>query len=328
MWTIWMNSMRKFYEDDPADKGTGGGGEDDKGDGKGDDKGDHKLDVGEAIKNLSDDEVKGLIEGRTFNIKVNGTDKNVTLSEALKFAEKVGGADGKLREAADLRKSGAEGIAIKETLEAFKNGSQTSEDIKKFGELVGLDAKEVNEMLKTPEKKGGDPTPAGDSVAAILSPEDRQTLDEARAASVERADKKITEDVKKAVDKDEYFGKIIEETPEDSRSNRGDAIETMVRRAVRTKILASPYTKETFGAGMITAAIQEVRAELDKYGIPSKTSKQVPDSILAALGSTVEFPAEIHSDKLIERVSSDDPGYEDNFAARMAQKQLAVIRNK
>ena len=314
MWYMWMRSITKCYKEDPADKGDGGGSGGDAGD-----KDDGTPDPAEVLKNMSDDAVAELVKGRSFGIKVDGVEKNVTLSEALKDAEKVGGADSKLREAAELRKSGAEGIALKETLAAFKAGTAGEEEITKFCDLMGIDKKEMAELTKAdPGKAAGDPPEF-----AELSPDDRETMDQARQIQVERADQKIRDDVKNAVDKDEYFGKIVVETPKDKRENRGDAIKAMVHRAVRTKILASPYTKEIFGTSMISAAVQEVRAELEKYGIPSGKDKQAEmASVLSALGSTIEIPAEIQSDKPIERVPVDDPTYEDNFVMRMAQKQL------
>lgn len=277
-------------------------------------------------------------EPETYEVKIGGETKLLTLDELKQHATKAAGADGLMREAAEARKAAESGIEIKTAFEKVMKSDDVGEaDIRKLAGVMGVDAEEMvkmfnEELEKLGVKKGGkDGKSAGvsDKVGKEqLDDETRDILDQAKADQITKAGEIILEMCEKAVDKDEFFGTIMKETPEEQRDNRKDVIVKMVHRDVRGKILAS-QGREKFGTEMIQNSIQTIRSELKKYGIPSKSSKQsVVSNILAALGPTGGLPAEVQSDEKIERVSSTEEGYDDNVVKRLGQKMVQSLVNR
>ena len=271
----------------------------------------------------------------TFDIKVNGVDKTVTLEEMKELATKSGGADEKFRDAAQKLKdaeeaasAGAEGKEIKELFTKLYSdgGEYTMTDVRRFGELSGQGAdameKEFKEVMEKEGKKlPEDKTPFRKLTADDLSDDLKETLAGAKQNQVEKAEEKIADMCKKEVDKDDYFGTIIKDTDDKQREGRKAAIEDMVKREVNKRILSSPYTGEKFGDQMIKGAIQEIRANIKRYGAPIKKSEQPVSSKLAGLGLSGSLLTQIQDDETIERVPVDDDNYVDNLVARLAQKQ-------
>ncbi|KKN04208.1 hypothetical protein LCGC14_1099800 [marine sediment metagenome] len=273
----------------------------------------------------------------TFDIKVSGVDKTVTLDEMKEMATKAGGADEKFREAAqklkdaeDATSAGAEGKEIKELFgKLFTSGEYNKTDIRRFGELTGQGAEEMEKMFAAElEKQGktsagakGDDTPFRKLTAEDLAPDLQETLAGAKQTQVEQAEIKIAGMVEKGVDKDDFFGTIIKDTEEKQQESRKTAITDMVKREVNKRILSSPYTNEKFGDAMIKGAIQEIRANIKAYGVPTKASEQPVSSVLAGLGLSGDLLTKVQDNETIERVSAGEEDYLDNFVARLAQKQ-------
>lgn len=276
-------------------------------------------------------------EPQTFTLKDgSGTDKIVTLEEMQEMATKTAGADEKFRVAAEKLKEAAE----KDTSSAkaskivelhdklYKSGNFTKADIREFGELVGMEEGEMEKMFAEELKKQGKSAGATDDGTSFrkmkmedMGPEVQEILKQAYQGQVVDAEKKIAEMVKIAVDKDEFFGTILKKTDEKQRDDRKAAIEEMVKKDVNRRILQSKYTKEVFGEPMIQGSVQEIRANIKRFGITDKTSKQPPSSLLAGLGLPGDLQTKIQADEKIERVPVDDPNWLDNVVARMAQDQ-------
>lgn len=325
---IWGGFQLHNFADGDDDKGGGdGNGDDNKGDdNKGDDnKGDDKGD-------------KGKDEPKTFEVKIGGESKLLTLDELKEHATKSAGADQLMREAAEMRKTAAGGAEVKVAFDKIlKSDNVTTKDIEGLADLIGVNPKEMvamfeEEMGKKDKGKDGKSKGTADKIGRDqLDDETKDILDQAKTAQIKEAEAEILKLCKEKVDKDEFFGKIIVDTPEEQRDDRKGVFLAMVHRDVRGKILASPYTGEKFGAEMIQNSIQTVRSELKKYGIPSKSSKQdAIGNILASLGPTGGLPVEVSSDKEVERVSSTEADYEDNVVKRLGQKMVKslVERNK
>ena len=275
----------------------------------------------------------------TFDVKIGGETKLLTLDELKEHATKAAGADQLMREASELRKGAKSGIEIKEAFEkVLKSDDVGAKDIRKLATVMGIDPDEMEGMFNEELKKlGVKPGEKADKVAGVkgkvgrdqLDDDTRDILDQAKANQIVQAEAKILEMCKKTIDKDEFFGTILKDTPEEQRDDRKDVIVKMVHRDVRGKILASPYTEEKFGTEMIQNSIQTIRSELKNYGIPSKSSKKSAISnILASLGPTGGLPAEVQSDEKIERVSSTGEDYEDNVVKRLGQKMVQSLVNK
>ena len=301
-----------------GDSGDGGSGEGNKGDGDG------KKDDDDAGKKPEE-----------YEVTIGGEKKLLSIDELKEHASKSAGADKLMREASDLRKGAKSGLDIKEAFDSvLKSDDVDAEDVRRLATLMNIDPNEMEKMFneeleKIGVKGKGEKKDAGDGKKIgreQLNDEMKDILDQAKNEQIVKAEADILDLCKKSVDKDDFFGKIIEDTPDEQREDRKDVIVKMVHRDIRGKILASPYTGEKFGAEMIQNSIQTIRSELKKYGIPSKSSKQSAISnVLAALGPTGGLPAEVQSDEKIERVSSTESGYDDNVVKRLGQKLVQSI---
>lgn len=311
--------------------GTGGAGKGAGGDEGSASKGDAKSEAGAKDAGSKAGEQK--LDTQTYKVKIGGVEKQLTLDELTEYASKAAGADEKFREAAELRKEAASAKELTETFnKVFNSDDVKVSDVRKLAELVGQDPDQMEALFKE-EVEAGKGKGNNHSAGAKIKPEDlpdevQDVLRQAREDQVRAAEIEIARQVAAEVDKDKFFGKIIDETPEEQRENRKAAVTAMVQRDVRTKILASPYTKEKFGTEMIRNSIQEIRAEVTKFGIPSKSDKQLNPSLLAALGPTGGLPAEVHSDADIKRVSSTEDNYEDNVVARLGQRMVQAINGR
>ncbi|MHA2065990.1 MAG: hypothetical protein ACXABY_16585, partial [Candidatus Thorarchaeota archaeon] len=230
------------------------------------------------------------------------------------------------------------GIEIGKAFEKVNSGNFDATDVRKLAELTGQDADaavaQFQAELKSADEKDKDKNkdkdtpPAPRKIELKDLPADMQDiLNNAKESQIEDAQKKIEKMVTEEVAKDDFLGKIVLDAPEESQEGIKEVITSMVQRDVQKKILASPYTKEKFGAEMIRNSIQTARADVKKLGIPSKSSKQADRvSLLAGLGQTgTDLPAEVYSDEKIERVDSNDPNYHDVAAKRLGQ---AFIQNR
>jgi hypothetical protein len=301
-----------FADDNDDDKGDGGGGDDDKGSKGDDDKGNDKPE--------------------TYEVKIDGVMRELTMDELKEHASKSAGADEAFRKAAQMKEDAIKGIEIGKAFEKINSGKFDATDVRKLAELTGQDADEAvaayNAELKAKDGKDDDKgtkTPSAGAKPEKIKIEDlpddvQEIIKGARESQIEDAEKQIEKMVVDAVDKDELLGKIVIDAPEEQRTGIKEVVTSMVHGDVRAKMLASHITKEKFGAEMIRNSIQKVRAEVKKLGIPSKSSKQADRvSLLAALGPTGGLPAEVYSDEKIERVDSNDPSYHDNAVARLGQ---------
>lgn len=271
-------------------------------------------------------------EPKTYEVKVAGETRGLTLDEMKDLASKSAGADEKFRDAAKMKEDASKGIEIGKVFEKINSGDFDATDVRKMAELTGQDADtavatynaEVKAADEKNKKAGVETPPAGAKPKKIEVgdlPEDVQEIIKgARESQIDDAEKKIKEMVVAEVDKDDFLGKIVVDAPDEQRDGIKDVVTSMVQRDVRTKILASPVTKEKFGTDMIRNSIQMVRAEVKKLGIPSKSSKQADRvSLLATLGPTGGLPAEVYSEDNVERVDSNDPDYHDNAVKRLGQ---------
>lgn len=306
-----------FYLDD-GDDGAGGG------NGGGDDAAakaaaDAAADAAAATAKTKDPE--------TYEIKVDGEIKHMTLEEMKELASKAGGADERFREASKLREEAKVGVELKKAFEKINSGEFDESDVRKLAELTGQDPDEAATIFKTEKAKakGTTSTTPKQKIALEDLPDDiRQIIETAKQDQISAAEREINNIVRSAVDKDEILGKIMvdasEGKTEEERKGLQEAVASMVQRDVRAKILASPHTREKFGTEMIRNSIQTIRAEVKKLGIPTKANKDASKtSILAALGAASGLPAEVYTDDSVERVSSDDPDYHDNAVKRLGQ---------
>jgi len=128
---------------------------------------------------------------------------------------------------------------------------------------------------------------------------------------------KITKNAHLAVDKDEFFGKI-------KVGKGGDGIIEAVKEMVAEDVFERIEHGGAYGAELVAASIQKVRAHLIKMGIPGKPDEH-PITLGLVPGGAV-LPAEVSSEVPIERVSADKDESGDNFVKRYMQKAIKARR--
>ena len=298
-----------------------------------DDKTDDKTD--NSVDDKATDDKAG-DKPETYNLKVGGEEKVLTLDELRELASKSAGADEKFRLASEMRDKGKDGLEIKEAFTSVfnaKDGNVDMKAVRKLARVMDMDAGELEKMFQDEidktDKKLDKKAPTPEKVGLkTMDEETRSIMEQARQDQIAAAEVRVEKMCIEGVDKDEFFGKMIDDTPDDQVEGRKAAILAMVQEEVKGKILASPYTKEKFGTEMITAAIQGVRARVKKFGISSKKAMQPMNLGVLGLRPTGQLPAEVHSDDEIKRVSSNDESYVDNVVSRLGQKMVQGIRNR
>lgn len=269
---------------------------------------------------------------QTYEIKVNGEARQVTLEEMTKLAEKAGGADAKFQEASKLHKEAQRGIRIDGLLGRMRDAEYEPDDadITELATMIGVSPEEFMAQLKA---DGGDKGGAGDKNAQAPSVDFEKELQERFGRSpaevksilemaynreIEGARSQIRSETDKDVDKDEFFGKM--KIGKDGES-RAAAIREMVAEDVFRRIASG----EPYGPELRAASIQKVRAHLKSFGIPGNPDQ---DPITMGLGPSVGLPAEVRSETPIKRMSAADDKDGENFVQRYMQKGLQMLRNK
>lgn len=259
----------------------------------------------------------------TYNLKVDGKDRTVTLSEMQELAQKSAGADAKFQEASELRKSAEDGLRLKGLVERLSDGDRqpTESEVRELAGMIGVDPDEFAAYLKD-EGGGGEPPQGGantkvskeDLVEALgFDPaEAKAILDYSHQRHIDSARQQIRQSSDNAVDKDEVFGKMV---VGENKAERMSAIKDMVAEDLFRKI----QDGQPYGAELVAASIQKMRAYLTKFGIPGNPD-QYP--VVLGLGPGEGMPAEVRSEKPIQRISAAEDGDEGNFVSRVMQKYI------
>ena len=258
-------------------------------------------------------------------IVVDGNKKFLTNKELTDYAQKGFSADKKFEDAADVRKSNADAIRMKELVDRLGSSDHqpTDVEVKELAGMLGIDPTEFSKYLKEEDPPADDGKKEGkineDALATALgmTPAEAKTilaLSKQGLIDSERA--KIKDFTHNMVDKDEFYGKI-------KVGKGGDGIIDAVKEMVAEDVFTKIEHGDVYGADLVAASIQKVRAHLIKMGIPGK-----PDEHPITLGLVpgLTLPSEVSSETPIERVSSAESKGEDNFVMRYIQKGLKMRR--
>jgi len=262
----------------------------------------------------------------TYEVTVDGKTEHFTLEELKTFAGKVKGAEAKFVEAAEMRKSAGKGTRTLELAKKLRDSdTPNADDLTEFFGNLGFEAKNIpgfeklvsgKDIMEGNEDKGKK-TPETPAKVGMdnLDAETKAVLQEAQQAQLERVRENIIENTKKGIDKDEILGKMVVEMPEDKREGVKKVLYDMAIKDVTNRIVARG---EKFGPEMVKAVALSTRSTIKNLGIPAKAAGHPP---VTAPGQTMDSNPAIYSDKPIERVSSEDPDWEENTVARYMQKQ-------
>lgn len=270
----------------------------------------------------------------TFELTVDGEKRNVTLDEMRNLAQKASGADKKFQDASDLRKSAEDGIRLKSLVDRLSDDAHepSETEIKELAGMIGVDPTEFAQYLKDeggepkPEPKPGTTPATADSDAIVAALQGagfdlaqmKATNEYSHGRHVDAAKDQIRKISDETVDKDEIFGKM---NIGESGKDRNEVIKDMVAEDVLRRI----QDGTPFGAELVAASVQKIRAYLTKFGIPGKP-EQFP--LTLGLGPGGGLPLEVQSDKPIPRVNAADDASGDNFVQRAMQKALSLRRSQ
>jgi hypothetical protein len=276
----------------------------------------------------SNTDTKTTPKDQTYEITVDGEKRQVTVDEMRNLAQKAAGAEKKFEAASKLRKEAEDGIRVKELVSRLSDSSHspTETEIKEFAGIIGVDPSDMAEYLaKGSNEEGKENAPAIDDKVfdeayvrrfGITPAEAKQREEYRHQQDIDRAKKEIRILSDKTVDKDEVFGKMkIGEKADDRIS--------VIKDMVAEDVLGRIQNGEPFGAELVAASVQKIRAYLTKFGIPGKP-EQYP--VALGLGPSGGLPAEVNSEEPIQRVSAADPKGVDNFVARYMQRGLKKLR--
>jgi hypothetical protein len=246
-----------------------------------------------------------------FTVKVDGEDRVFTKEEAIAALAKVGGADKKFQEAAELRKQAERGMRIDSLL--AKVQSTETPDEKDVNELAGLMNIDLSNFVGEPGPPPNSPPTNKKLTLDDFSPELKRQLEYDNQRNIENAEQKILNEITKGVDKDEILGKMNSVAKDAGNEDFLGSVASMVHEDVLRKIQRG----ESYGPDLISRSIQAARARLKKFGTPEKVSQ--PKTIIMGLGQPGGEPVSVQPDEPIKRKESSETGYADNFAKRAFQ---------
>ncbi len=256
----------------------------------------------------------------TFEVNVGGKTVHMTMVELTAAASKAAGADAKFEEAASQRKAGADGIRLQELGTKLNAGTHTEADLKEFAVLMGGDAEAMIKTVKAagPDKKTGDKKDKEVALVDMenLSPRVKAAMEAAEQQDISRIRQKIELDVKLGVDKDPVLSKMVSEAPSESQESLKNTLFDMAMERVRGRILGN----ESFGPGMISDTVQNVRSQIKNLGILSKATGQ--PAVLGLGPAMMGIEPEVLAKEPIKRVASTDDGYETNAVHRIQQEMI------
>jgi len=271
----------------------------------------------------------------TYNLKISGEERQVTLDEMKEMASRSGGADKKFRDAAESLKKAEKWGTVGDLFTKISdpNNPPAKEEVAQLAALLGLDPKALLSILaeeegnneNTGSKNKGKEKPAGDKKLDVkdLPDEVQAVLQGAKKSQIEAAIAEVKSDVGEALDKDEIIGKMV--VAGDDTSGLKNALSEMIFEDVQRRILAG----EQYGPELVKTSVQKARTRLSKFSTQGKKSESVTEALgMLGLGPSGEFPAEVQADKPIDRVPSTDTKYEENFKNRFLQQVLGAVRNK
>lgn len=275
----------------------------------------------------------GLADDDLVPVTIDGVEKTMTVAELRDAASKSMGAEKKFDEAARLRKDAESDRRAVELLKKAAAGQQlSSAEQSELSGYVGVDSLDQLLAGRTDDRDRKDAAKA-DQKKTIgmddLDPDLKELLQNVAGHTQSEQNASLRQmvetDIKKELDSDKGFAKMVENLDEDRRKVVSEALFDIVNDKVKTVIL----TQERYGPDVIKDCIQTARSLVQKVGIqtgekagqPKDSGNDYYRSVVAGLGPTLGInDTDMSSNKPIERSSSTDENkYYDNFVARVFQ---------
>jgi len=260
-----------------------------------------------------------------FTIKVNDQQRSLTIDELKEAASKAMGADARFEEAAKVRKENEKATRLYQLMQDLKNNPDPAKATEVLG-LIGVTPEEIQAMETTPTVAPQNAIQPGANVGVQttprkvslqdLDPQLQQHIQTVSDVEVANARKNIEESVNNSLDTDAVLGKIVLSRPEGSpeRETIRSVLYDMTIDEVQRRILCGGE----FGPLMVKDALQKVRANVDRIGIPARA---VGYPGLGGLGPnpSLGYQPITTSTEPIQRVGINDPKYHATANNRLQQ---------
>jgi len=269
---------------------------------------------------------KDITGNQLHKVVVEGREVEMTTQQLIRAAEKVEGADKKFREAAEGRK-------VLDIYNKMNEGISTIQEREDYCNIFKLEGQQRESILNLSEEGGeGYETPGeagttgGEAEPRLLRLEDcdptlRNLLERANKTTVAKENEDFDSQATEQIKKDELSNKMLTnlEPP------RREEAETALLEMVRAEIIGRLQAGAAYGPVLLKDVVARVASRVERIGVQT----QKPDTPIPGLSPTDNSMAKvIKSDDPIERVSSTDPRFADNMAARVIRKAMTLVGSK
>jgi hypothetical protein len=267
-----------------------------------------------------------------ITITVLGEEKQFTLEELKKHAEKGLGADMRFREASELRNQAKAGLRTQELVKKLNSGAELNrEEATELAEYTGAEPEDYmfNSNGATNMEPGVTPQPTATETqqpaVAAMHPDDKKVIEQARQDHYEKVVQKTKDEIQNTVDSDDVLGKIIAGKSADKQAGAKSKLFDMVFNEVSRRLVLG---RQQYGPELIRESLQYVKSFVTEFGMPASTSgtpaREVRDDFpILGLGPVGGLStSEIAAGKKLERVASGESGYAESFAQRLAERIL------
>ncbi len=273
-------------------------------------------------------------------LKIDGVEKQFTVTELMTLASKAGGADAKFQEASAIRGEAQKQLRLNE----LNKTAETNDDaFRELGRLKGVDSATVEARLQeyreyqreqsagtgdeeeeeeeeeAPKKKRAEVP-----VVAKMSDEDKGKLDQTNQWAMEQAKEKALGEMRKTIDNDPVLGKL-------SSGQKEHLLDNVMSGAVIGRLQQG----QAFGPTTLAAALQDTKAAAGKLGIlPDATRKIESQAVMLEKAGINLGPADsplstaVQTGKVPVREPMSSVNYEDNLLARTLLNQEQQAETK
>jgi hypothetical protein len=261
--------------------------------------------------------------GDTFDLKIGGEVRSLTLDELKTYASKAAGAEAKFEEAANMRKQAEQATKLMSALDTIKEGpgDRQQQAMVEACNILGVNMSELQSLTNDPKAPSGTPsptTPPAEIKLEQLPEKARKAIDAAEKAELVEIRKDIEETTKKGIDNDEALDKMV-----GGVKDNPELQEVLYEMAIDEVQNAIVVRGEEFGPDMIKSVVQKVRSTIKRLGIPAKAATLPP---VLGIGPSEGYSPAVLSDEPIKRVASTEADYEDNLVQRYMQKQRMAMQ--
>lgn len=268
----------------------------------------------------------GRADEPTIKIKVDGSEKEISLDEARTLAEKASGADKRFQEAARTRQEAERAVKF---YEAAQRADEDDEAFKEVGRMMGYSDEDLDEAVAARAALRNEEGARGsqgkqENQAPALTKDQEAALKAGQEARVQQKREEALGNIREALDKDDTLGHNKVEDQE-----MRDELFGLLLANVRNRLIE---TGESFGPDSVQASLQQLKRQVKRLGLFKEDNSDDTDAKvekLRGLGVGIgETPQEIQGFKALvkegkgpERVPVTDPNYAENFAQRLLLHQ-------